>query len=115
MKFDGEIDDLERAFLPVVAPADDDVASIHIVFMQFEVSTLVFELDADAAKFAVGVFAFGFAIGEIDLDCFDDVTEFAGKAAEEEDDAGFIDGSIAQAIEVDGVAVGEIARHERSR
>jgi len=50
--------------------------------------------------------ALGFAVGEGRLDGFDGVAEFLGDHTEEENDALFVDGLVAEAAEIHGVAIG---------
>ena len=91
---------------PVVAPADDDVAAVDGMAVIAEIAGLEFKFDVDALPALRADLALGFAVGETGLDSFDDVAEFLGDEAEEKDDALFVDGFVAQATEVDGIAVG---------
>ena len=91
---------------PVVAPADDEVAAIKRVAVIAEVAALKFKFDLDALPAFGADLALGFAIREAGLDGFDHITEFLGDDSEEEDDALFVDGLMAEAAEVEGVAIG---------
>jgi hypothetical protein len=98
--------DLGGAVGPVVAPADDYVAAGERVAVVAEIAALEFKFEVDALPALRADLAFGFAVGESGLDGFDDVAEFFGDEAEEKDDALFVDGFVAEAAEVEGVAVG---------
>ena len=104
----GEFEDFEvgRAVGPVVAPADDDVAAGGGVTVVAEIAALKFEFEVDALPAFRGDLALGFAVGEAGLDGFDGVAEFFGDHAKEKDDALFVDGLVAEATEVHGLAIG---------
>ena len=74
--------------------------------MVAEIAAFKFKFDVHALPSVRGDLALGFAVGEAGLNGFDDVAEFLGNHAEEKDDALFVDGFMAQATEIDGVAIG---------
>ncbi len=96
---------MERTLLPVVAPADDDVATGGIVPVQFEITAFKFELDSDAPQAAVFALALRFAVGKRGLDRLDGIPELLRETTEEIDNTGFVDGRMAQKIKVEGFAV----------
>lgn len=110
----GEFDDFEGAFGPVVAPADDDVAGGDVVFVEEEVFAFEFEFDAEAAQLAIEVFPLGFAVGETGLDCFNDEAELGCEAAEEVDDASFVDRGVAEEFEVERFSVCDVGSSGRT-
>jgi hypothetical protein len=103
----GEFEDFDvgRAVGPVVAPADDDVAAGERMAVVAEIAAFKFEFDVDALPASRTDLALGFAVGEAGLHGFDGVAEFFGDHAEEENDALFVDGLVAEATEVHGLAV----------
>ena len=107
MEEGGEFEDFEvgRCVGPVVAPADDDVAAGDGVAVVAEIAAFKFKFDVDALPTIGSDLALGFAVGEAGLDRFDDVAQLLGHHAEEKDDALFVDGLVAEATEVDGLAV----------
>jgi hypothetical protein len=111
----GEFEDFEVAGAvgPVVAPADDDVAAGEGVAVVAEIAALKFEFEMDALPAMRGDLALGFAVREAGLHGFDGVAEFFGDHAEEQDDALFVDGLVAEAAEIHGLAVGWAAVQRR--
>lgn len=103
----GEFEDFEvgRAGGPVVAPADDDVAAGGGMAVVAEIAALKFKFEADALPAVGADLALGFAVGKAGLHGLDDVAEFLGDHAEEQDDALFVDGFVAEAAEVEGGAI----------
>src|SRR5580658_6210974 len=91
---------------PVVAPANDDVAAGEGVAVAAEIAAFKFEFEVDALPAFGSDLALGFAVGEAGLHGFDDVAEFLGDHAEEKDHALFVDGLVAEAAKVHGMAVG---------
>ena len=104
----GEFENFDVAGMvgPIVAPADDDVAAGVRVAVVAEVAALEFKFDVDALPAFGADLTLGFAVGEAGLDGFDHVAEFLGDDSEEQDDALFVDRFMAQAAEVEGVAIG---------
>ena len=103
-----ELEDLNLggALVPIVAPADDDVTAGGRVAVAAEIPALKFKFDVHALPSLGADLALGLAIGECGLNGFDDVAEFFGDEAEEKYDALFVDRFMAQATEVEGVAIG---------
>ena len=95
-----------RAVGPVVAPADDDVAAGERVAVVAEIAALKFEFEVDALPAMRSDLALGFAVREAGLHGFDGVAEFLGDHAEEQHDALFVDGLVAEATEIHGLAIG---------
>ena len=95
-----------RVIGPVVAPADDDVTSGKRVAVVAEIAAFELEFDVDALPAFGADLALGFAVREAGLHGFDGVDEFFGDHAEEKDDALFVDGLVAEATEVHGLAIG---------
>ena len=91
---------------PVVAPADDDVAAGGGVAVVAEIAAFKFKLEVDALPALRSDLALGFAVREAGLHGFDGVAEFPGDHAEEKDNALFVDGLVAEAAEVHGLAIG---------
>ena len=110
-----EFEDFEvlRAVGPVVAPADDDVAAGEGVAVVAEIAAFKFKFQVYALPASGSDLALGFAIGEGRLHGFDGVAQFFGDHAEEKDDALFVDGLMAQAAEVHGLAVDGAAAQVR--
>jgi hypothetical protein len=81
---------------PVVAPADDDVAAGEGVAVVAEIAAFKFEFEVDALP----ALRTGLALG------FDGVAEFFGDHAEEQHDALFINGFVAEAAKIHGLAIG---------
>jgi len=104
---------LQRVVGPVVAPADDYVAAGDGVAVVAEIAALEFEFEVDALPALGADLALGFAVREAGLNGFDDVAQFFCDDAEEEDDALFVDGFVAEAAEVDGAAVDRAATQVR--
>ena len=104
----GELEDLDLGGTlgPIVAPADDYVATGGRMAVVAEIAALKFKFDVHALPSLGGDLALGFAVREAGLNGFDDVAEFLGNEAKEKDDALFVDGFMAQATEVDGAAIG---------
>jgi len=107
----GEFEDFEvRGVVgPIVMPADDDVAAGERVAVVAEIAAGELEFEMDALPALRSDLALGFAVGKAGLDGFDNVAEFFGDHAEEEDDALLVDGLVAQAAEVQGPAIGGAA------
>jgi len=105
--------DLGRAGGPVMAPADDDVAAGERMAVIAEIAAFKFKFDVDALPALRSDLAFCFAIGEAGLDGFDDVAQLFCDHAEEKDDALFVDGFVAEATEVHGLAVAGAAVERR--
>ena len=81
--------------------------------MVAEIAALEFKFEVDALP-ALGTYlALGFAVWEAGLHRFDDVAQFFGDDAEEKDDALFVDGFVAEATEVERVAVDRAATQVR--
>ena len=95
-----------RAVGPVVAPADDDVAAGEGVAVVAEIAAFKFKFDADTLPALGSDLALGFAVREAGLHGFDGVAEFFGDHAEEQHDALFVDGLVAEATEIHGLAIG---------
>ena len=104
----GELEDFDLggALGPVVAPADDYVTTGGRMAVVAEIAAFKFKFDVHALPSLRGDLALGFTVGEAGLNGFDDVAEFLGNHAEEKHDALFVDRFMAQAAEVDGVAIG---------
>lgn len=94
-----------RAVGPVVAPADNYVATVKRVAVGAEVPALKFKLDVNALPLLRADLALGLAVGKSGLNGFDDVAQFFGDEAKEENDAEFVDRLVAEAAEVEGTAV----------
>ena len=107
MEEGGEFEDFDagRAAGPVVTPADDDVATCERVTVVAEITAFKFEFDVDALPALRSDLALGFAVGKAGLHGFDDVAQLLGHHAEEQDDALFVDGFVAEATEVHGLAI----------
>jgi hypothetical protein len=97
---------LGRAAGPVVAPADDDVATGGRVAVVAEIAALKFKFEVDALPALRSDLTLGFAVREAGLHGFDGVAEFFGDQAEEQYDALFVDRLVAEAAEIHGLAVG---------
>lgn len=108
MDYGGEFEDFDlgRAVGPVVAPADDYVATGIRVAVVAEIAALELKFDVNALPPLRADLALGFAVGESGLNGFDDVAKLFGDEAEEEDDAEFVDRLVAQAAEVERTAIG---------
>ena len=74
--------------------------------MVAEIAALKFEFEVDALPALRSDLALGFAVREAGLHGFDSVAEFFGDHAEEEHDALFVDGLVAEATKIHGLAVG---------
>ena len=103
----GELEDLDvvGAIVPVVTPADDDVAAVEGMAVLAVIAALELEFDVNALPAFGSDLALGLAIGESALNGFDHVAQFLGHHAEEKDDAVFVDGLVTEAAEVDRLAV----------
>jgi hypothetical protein len=88
-----------------VVPADDDVAAGDGVAVIAEIAAFELEFDVDALPAVGSDLAFCFAVWEAGLDGFDDIAQLFGDHAEEKDYALFVDGFVAEATEVHGLAV----------
>ena len=95
-----------RAAGPVVAPADDDVAAGEGVAVVAEIATFKFKFEVDALPTLRSDLALGFTVREAGLHGFDGVAEFFGDHAEEKHDALFINGFVAEAAKIHGLAIG---------
>jgi hypothetical protein len=84
-----EFEDFEGAGLPVVAPADDEVAPGGVVAVGLEVRRAELELDGDGAPGAVLEAADGAAVGEGSADVLDDEAGIGAEGAEDVDDGGW--------------------------
>ena len=91
---------------PIVAPADDYVTAGGRVAVAAEIPALKFKFDVHALPSLGADLALGLTVRESGLNRFDDVAEFFGDEAEEKHDALFVDRFVAQATEVEGIAVG---------
>ena len=89
-----------------MAPADDYVTTGGRVAVVAEIAALKFEFDVHALPSLGADLALGLAVWESRLNRFDDVAEFFGNQPKEKHDALFVDRFMAQATEVDGVAIG---------
>ena len=109
----GEFEDFDvlGAIGPVMAPANDDVATGKRVSVIAEIPTLKFKLEVHALPALRADLALGFAVREARLNGFDDVAEFFGDQSKEKHDALFVDRLVAKAAEVDGIAVGGAIFH----
>jgi hypothetical protein len=96
-----------------MAPADDDVAAGDGVAVIAEIAGFKFEFDVDTLPALRSDLALGFAVWEAGLDGFDNVAELSCHHAEEKDDALFVDGFVAEATEVHGLAVAGAAVERR--
>ena len=107
--YGGEFEDfdLRRAVGPVVAPANDYVTTGVRVAVVAEIAALKFKFDEHALPSFGSDLAHGFAIGEAGLDGLDHVAEFVGEHAEEEDDTLLVHRLMAEAVEIDGIAMGK--------
>ena len=104
----GELEDLDllRAVGPIVAPTNNYVTTGERVSVVAEIAALEFKFDVHALP-ALGTYLpLGLAVWESGLNGFDNVAEFFGNQPKEKHDALFVDRFVAQATEVDGVAVG---------
>jgi hypothetical protein len=93
------------AVVPVVAPADDDVAAGEGVAVVAEIAALKFEFEVDALPTLRSDLALGFTVWEAGLHGFDGVAEFFGDQAEEQHDALFVDRLVTEAAKIHGLAV----------
>ena len=98
---------------PIVAPANDDVATGKRVAVIAEIPALEFKLDVHALPALRSNLALGFAVRESRLHGFDDVAQFFGDQPKEKHDTLFVDRRMAQAPEVDGVAISWVALERR--
>ena len=89
-----------------MAPADDYVATGGRVSVVAEIPALKFKFDVHALPSFGAYLPLGLAVRESRLNSFDDVAEFFGNDPKEKYDALFVDRFMAQATEVDGVAIG---------
>lgn len=115
MEEGGEFEDFDvrRCVGPVVAPTDDNVAAGGRVAVVAEVAAFKFKFDVDALPALRSDLALGFAVGKAGLHGFDDIAELFGDHAEEEHNALFVDGLVAEAAEVHGLAVAGPAMQRR--
>ena len=74
--------DLGRAVGPIVAPADDDVATVESVPVIAEIAALKFKLDVHALPSLRGDLPLGLAVRESGLNGFDDVAQLFGNQSE---------------------------------
>jgi hypothetical protein len=104
----GELEDFDLLGTvgPIVAPANNYVTTGERVSVVAEIPALKFKFDVHALPPLGTDLPLGFAVRECGLNGFDDVAEFFGDHAKEKDDALFVDRFMAQAAEVDGVAIG---------
>src|SRR5271157_1793609 len=73
----GKLDHLNGAVWPVVTPANDDVALIHIVALVAKIAAFKFELNPHSFPFALSHLALCFAIRIPCLNGFDHVPKFS--------------------------------------
>jgi hypothetical protein len=97
---------LEWAVGPVVAPANDDVATVKRVAVVAEIAALEFKFEVDALPTLRSDLALGFAVREAGLHGFDGVAEFFGDHAEEQHNALFVDRLVTEAAKIHGQAIG---------
>lgn len=90
---------------PVVFPTDYDIAAFGIMPVVAEVAALKLEFDGDGLPPAGADAPAGFAIGVGGAEGFDVEAEVPGEFSEEEDDAGFVHGGVADALQVERFAV----------
>src|SRR5690242_9058510 len=88
-----------RTFLPVMTPADDDVAAIGVMAVPVEVAALKFKFNADALPYAGPDFIHGFAVGEILLNTENAEAKPAREHAEGEDHAELVHRRVSQGVE----------------
>ena len=88
-----------RAFLPVMPPADDDVAAVGVMAVAVEVAALKFKFDADALPYAGPDFIHGFAVREILLNTENAEAKPAREHAEGEDHAELVYWRVSQRVE----------------
>ena len=91
---------------PVVAPANDQVATFGRMAVFAEIPALEFKFDEDVLPFFLSDSPLGFAVGKSRLDVFHDVAEVFGEHAEEHDDALLVGGFMAEQREEGGMAIG---------
>src|SRR5262245_19078564 len=94
-----------RAVGPIVAPANDHVATVKRVAVIAEIPALEFKLDVHPLPALRANLTLGFAVRKSRLHGFDDVAQFFGDQPKEKDDALLVDRRMAQAAKVDGVAI----------
>src|SRR5208282_1178004 len=106
--YGGELEDFKvfGILVPIVAPADDDVTTVHGMTVVAEIPALKFKFDAHALPPVGSDLPHSLTVRESYLDGFDDVAQFFGQHAEQEQDALLVDRLVAQPAEVDGVAIG---------
>ena len=104
----GELEDLKvcGTLVPIVAPADDDVTTVHGMTVVAEIPALKFKFDTHALPPAGSDLPQCLTVRESLLDGFNDVAQFLGQHPEEEQDALFVDGFMAQPAEGDGAPIG---------
>ena len=104
----GKLEDLNLrgALGPIVAPADDYVTVAGRVTVVAEIPALKFKFDVHALPSLGADLPLGLAVRESGLNGFDDVAEFLGNEPKEKHDALFVDRFMAQATEVEGIAIG---------
>src|SRR4249920_1067610 len=88
-----------RTFLPVMTPADDDVAAIVVMAVAMEVAALIFKFDTDALPNAGPNLIHGFAVREFLLNAENAEAKPAREHAEGEDDAELVDRRVSQRVE----------------
>src|SRR5208283_4566931 len=94
------------ALRPIVPPTHNCIATTCKVAVVAEIPALKFKFDAHALPPAGSDLPHSLTVRESLLDGFDDVAKFIGQHPEQEQDALFVDGFMAQPAEVDGVAIG---------
>src|SRR5208282_5279228 len=102
--YGGELEDFKVFGIlgPIVAPADDDVTTVHGMAVVAKIPALKFKFDAYALPSTGGDLPHSLTVREFILDGFDDVAQFFCQHPEQEQDALLVDGFMAQTAEGDG-------------
>ena len=93
------------AFVPIVAPADDEVATMQRMAVIAEIPALKFKFDADALPSFGTNLPLGVAVRKSLLNGFDQKAQLFREHSKEENHALFVHRFVTQRVEVCGIAV----------
>ena len=96
-----QLDDFDGALLPVMFPADDQIATRGVMAVFAKLAAGEFELDPHPLPAMVVYAAFRLAVRISRLDPFDNQAELRADHAEQVDDALFIDRFMLQTAEIE--------------
>lgn len=91
---------------PVVAPADNEVATVKGMAVVVEILALKLKFDRHPLPSAGDDLSPGLAIGKFLLNCLDHEAEIFCQHSEEDHDAVFVHRFIPKPLQVDGITVG---------